>query len=227
MATWTALNQQSSPNMSSRSREDSDSALLGGGARQGGGTGRKRQRHAGENSPGKDDGGGENDIESADMEELMDDILSPQPASPSSSPATSERLLGINASPPTLVESGVEDVTRSSAKSYGEQRVSSSLRGSTSGRGGVRAIEERGGEEMGEVVVGKPRRRSSRASGRRGSGKGDDSRRGSGIINRCKRTNQADEQQPWVFGESFANGFIREMFGCARPVFGLSICHVQ
>ena len=126
----------------------------------------------------------------------MDDILSPQPASPSSSPATSERLLGISASPPAL-ESGVEDVTRSSAKSYGEQRVSSSLRGNTSGRGGVRAIEEREGEEMGEVVVGKARRTSSRASGRRGSGKGDDSRRGSGIINRCKRTMKQMNSSRW------------------------------
>lgn len=163
--------------MSSESREDSGTTLLG---RDG--AGRKR-RHGGRDHQGRgNDGGDGNDIEAADMEDLMDDILSPQRSSRSSSQATNGDLL--SSTPLPSSKNGWEDVRRSSARNRGEQGIPSSvLRGSTRDKGGERASEEGDEEEMGGVVVGRARRRrSSGVSGRRGSGTGNDNRRGSGGI---------------------------------------------
>ena len=127
--------------MSSRSREDSDAALLGEGSRR---------------------AGGGNDIEEAEMEEFMDDILSPKEASPSSSP----RSIHLSSD-----ESGGEDARRSSTRNREDQRNSSLLRRKSSvSRGGGLATEEVAGEEISGTVVGKARRRRS----------------SEGIIDRCE-----------------------------------------
>ncbi len=122
--------------MSSRSREDNDAAILGKGSRRSGG--------------GKD-------IEEADMEEFMNDILSPGKVSSSSSPRAT----------PLPSDEGVEGgARRPSVRDRQERRSSSLLRNniSVSRGGGDSATEVMAEEEYSGTVVGKARRKRSSGS---------------------------------------------------------------
>jgi len=119
--------------MSSQPRGDSDAALLGEGSPQSGG--------------GKD-------IEAADMEDFMNDILSPENASSSSSPRTT----------PLPSNEGVgDDTRRPSSRDREEQRSSvlSRKRGSVDKDGSNRTTEEATEEAITGTVVGKARRKRS------------------------------------------------------------------
>lgn len=127
--------------------------------------------HAGRTREEQHGGGGADskDIETAEMEELMDNILSPRSCSRASTSGSSSNG-GIE--PHNDEGAGDDDNRRSSVKKPGE--VSSSLRQGGSNRGRRNSAKDVD-EELGGTVIGKARRRKSSAGGERGKlGRTDD-----------------------------------------------------
>lgn len=171
------MNSQLLREDSARLLEDENS--LRGGAGRG---------HAGRTSEEEDGGGGADskDIETAEMEELMDDILYPRSCSLASTAGGSSN----GGTESHNEESAGDDDTRgSSVKKRGEE--SSSLR-QGEGISGRRNSAKDADEELGRTVIGKARRRKSSAGGERGKlvrtdDGGDEGKASGGIVDRYVR----------------------------------------
>ncbi|CAN0073866.1 unnamed protein product [Ectocarpus sp. 6 AP-2014] len=137
---------------------------------------------AGRTSEEEDGGGGADskDIETAEMEELMDDILSPRSCSLAS---TADGSSNGGTEPHNEGSTGDDDSRRRSAKKRGEESPSLRQGGGNSGR---RNSAKDVDEELGGTVVAKARRRKSSTGGERGKlgriDDGDDEGKASGGI---------------------------------------------